>query len=416
MNNELIAVLNYLENERGVNKERIISVIEDSLKVAAKKAVGPARDLNVKIDPSSGDIRAYANLEVVEKVQSRHDEIALEKAKETHPDVQIGDFLEYEVTPKNFGRIAAQTAKQAISSRLKKEERFSICDEYEELIGEVLSATVKEISRRDVILQIGEAEAILPRKERIPREEYNLGELLSVYLKDVSPDNGSYALIVSRAHPDLVRNLFEREVTEIAEGHVEILGIAREPGYRTKIAVKSNDSSIDPVGACVGLRGRRVKNIVRELNGEKVDIVTWDEDIKVFVTNALQPADLKHIEINEKERKLNILTADDQFSLAIGKKGRNARLASKLVKWSINIDKEEEVKKSAFQEQIQHAIEILSKIQTVDATLAEKLIKGGFLSIAGIVAADPNDLSEIEGIDTEIAKLIIENAKEIDNS
>ncbi len=414
MNSELIAVLDYLENDRGVKKEIIISLIEESLVVAARKSIGPANELRVKIDPKSGDMKAFAQLKVVEEVISREKELAFEDAELVYPDVKMGDMLEWEVTPKDFGRIAAQTAKQAIALRLKQAEKLTACQEFEDHVGSLVSGIIRDRNRGDIVLEVGRTDALLPYKECVPNEDYNVGDMITVFLKEITAEKSSHSLLVSRRNPSLVVKLFEREVSEISEGYIEVMGIAREPGYRSKIAVKSNDSSIDPVGACVGMRGSRVKNIVRELNGEKVDIVVWNDDIVKYVTNALQPAELKKLEVDADRRTIHILTSEDQFSLAIGKKGQNARLASRLTGWKIDINKEsKKTEEMTFQEQVDKAVKKLTEISTVDKDLALKLVTAGFLSVAGIVAADIGDISDIEGIDKELAEQIISDAKKL---
>jgi N utilization substance protein A len=407
MNSELIAVLDYLESERGIDRETLLTLVEESLISAARKAVGPANELRVHIDRKTGDIRALAQLEVVETVVQRESEISLEDAQARIPDAELGQIVDWEVTPENFGRIAAQTARQVIAQRLRQAERLNICDEFRERIGQLITGVVQEIERRDIIIDFARAEGILRYAERIPGENYRPGDHITAVLLEVNADRPGPALVVSRAHPDLVRLLFEREVTEIGEGLVEMKAIAREAGYRTKIAVRSLQERVDPVGSCVGLRGNRVKTIVRELGGEKVDIIRWDENIKTFVSNALQPATLSSVVADVASHTVRVKAPDDQLSLAIGKKGQNARLAAKLTGWRIDIDRQDTPQGEGFEDKIQHAIDALAAIPGISPEVAPLLVSNGFLTVEGIVAAEASDLSAIEGIDSDQATEIL---------
>ena len=272
MNNELLAVLEYLENERGIDREKLVSLVEESLVASARKSIGPANELQVTIDPKTGDIKAWAKLEVVETVNHPDAEISVEKARVKYPDVELGEKVDWEVTPENFGRIAAQAAKQAMLSRLRKAEKAQIAEEFSDQVGQLLSGVVTRVENRDVYIDFRRAEGVIYSQDTIPGEEYRAGDHVTVILKEVDEKSSGPGLIVSRADAELVRRLFEREVTEISEGLVKIHAVAREAGYRSKIAVSSEDPQVDPVGACVGLRGNRVKTVVRELGGEKVDI------------------------------------------------------------------------------------------------------------------------------------------------
>jgi len=406
MNNELLAILDYLERDRGLDKDILTKVIEESLVTAARKAVGPANELRVHLDPKTGDIQALAKLEVVERVEHPDKEIDIKEALTKIPDVQIGDELDWEVTPKNFGRIAAQTAKQGIMQRLRQAEKTQIRENYLDRISDILYGSIARFEKGDIIINFGRAEGVLCQDGRVPNEDYQIGDHICCVLTEVNMHRQGPILVVSRSVPDLVKKLFEREVAETHESIVEIKGVAREPGYRSKIAVNSKDPNVDPVGACVGVRGSRVKTIVRELNGEKVDIVRWDEDVSKFIANALQPAEIKFLEIEEDERKVNIIVDKDQLSLAIGKRGQNARLTAKLTGWKIDIKRSEDKKESDFEEKIKNAIEHLAEVPGLSHELAEKLVSNGFLSTEGIQEADESDIAAIEGIDTETAQKI----------
>jgi N utilization substance protein A len=330
MNADFLAVLEFWEREKGINRDVLVTAVEEAVLSAAKKAVGPARELRVAIDQKNGDIRAYAKLIVSEKVNNKHDQISLFDAHRVKQDAQVGDELEVEVTPVGFGRIAAQYAKQALVTQIRRAEKQLIFTEFKDRVGDVISGTVRRFERSDVIVDLGKYEALLPNRERVPTEEYQPGERVRCYVKAVEQGPHGPEIILSRSDPRFVIKLFQLEVSEINDRTIEIKGIAREPGFRTKLAVWTRDEKVDPVGACVGLRGQRVKNIVRELNNEKVDIIRWDPNIKTFITNALAPAKLKAFEVDEANRRVRITVSEDQLSLAIGKRGQNARLTSKL--------------------------------------------------------------------------------------
>lgn len=404
MNAELQAVLDYMERERGIERETLIKAVEGALLSASKKSVSPAKDLRIEIDRKTCDIRAFARVQVVDKVTAIHDQITVADARRIKPDAQLGDFVDKEVTPRDFGRIAAQTAKQAILHRIRQAEKDMVYEEYKDKPGDIVSGTVRRFDRSDVIVDLGRAEAILPSRERVPTEEYQVGDRIRALLMSVTNAPQGAELILSRSHPEFVRRLFELEVSEIADGTVVIKGIAREAGFRSKVAVHSNDSKVDPVGACVGMRGIRVKNIVRELSGEKIDIVRWNADIKTFVTEALKPANLIRVDVDEAAKAVSITVAADQLSLAIGKKGQNARLTSKLTGWKVDIHKDEA--DIGFEEKVAMAVSGLAAIEGIGAEYAEKLVHAGFLTVEGILAADVADLQAIEGFDEEKARAV----------
>lgn len=409
MNNELIAVLDFWEREKGITKDTLLAAVQEALVSAAKKAIGPARDLRCTIDSKSGDIKAWAKLIVVEKVLSKHDQISVFDARRVNPDAQIGDEIELEVTPAGFGRIATQYAKQALMTQLRKAEKALIFAEFKDRAGDIVSGVVRRFDRSDVTIDLGRYEALLPNRERVPTEEYQVGERLRCYVKAV--ENGIHGpeIILSRSDPQFVVKLFQLEVSEIADGTIEIKAIAREPGFRTKMAVHSRDGKVDPVGACVGLRGQRVKNIVRELNNEKVDIIRWDPNVRDFITNALNPAKLKSFEIDETNRRARILVSQDQLSLAIGKRGQNARLTSKLTGWQVDIEAEASTVMS-FQEKVDQAVKGLSEIPGITTAQADALVHHGILSLEDLLQAEPEDLTTMPEIG-ESASEILEAAR-----
>ncbi len=410
MNSDLISGLDYFEREKGIKREVLIEAVSNALLSASKKAIGPARDLRIDINAKTGQIRALANLLIVEKVADKHDEISLDAARKIKPEAQIGEAIEIEVTPKDFGRIAAQTAKQAMMQRIRLAEKEMIYEEFKDRAGEIVGGTVRRFDRSDVVVDLGKFEATMPSRERVQTEDYNIGDRIRAYVVAVENGPRGPEIILSRSHPNFVRRLFEVEVAEIADKTVEIRGIAREAGYRTKIAVHSANEKVDPVGACVGMRGSRVKNIVRELNNEKVDIIRWSADTREFVIEALKPAKIKGVTLDEAKKTVHIKVDEDQLSLAIGKRGQNARLTSKLCGWDINIEKDETAKE-VFEGTVAKAARILSETLQLDEETAKKLVASGINSIEGVAAVDAEDISGILGIELEKAKEIHDAAK-----
>ena len=402
MNADFLAVLEFWEREKGINRETLVKAVEEALVSAAKKAVGPARELRCTIDTRTGDIKAFAKLVVSERVASKHDQISVFDARRIKPDAQIGDDLEVEVTPANFGRIASQYAKQALMQQIRKAEKQLIFTEFRDRVGDIISGTVRRFERSDVTVDLGKYEALLPNRERVPTEEYQVGERIRCFVKAV--ENGLHGpeIILSRADPQFVIKLFQLEVSEINDGTIEIKGVAREPGFRTKLAVWTHDPKVDPVGACVGLRGQRVKNIVRELNNEKVDIIKWDANVRNYIANALAPAQFKAFEMDEVRRRVRIMVSEDQLSLAIGKRGQNARLTSKLTGWQIDIEPEAVVT-VGFEEKVAQAVEKLAAIPGLTAEQANALVHAGFLSLEDLLQAELNDLEQIEPLKEQAA-------------
>ncbi len=372
---ELKAVVEHMERARGVERELIIRAIEAALESASEKAGYQADDLRMEIDRDTFQMKAFRRL---------------------------SDGSEIESTPQSLGRIAAQTAKQVIMQKICEAEKEVIFDEYKDRAGEIITGSVVRFERSDVLIDLEHGEAVMPGKERVPTEEYEIGERVRALILDVRERGPE--IILSRNHPDFVRRLFEMEVSEISDGTMEIKGIAREAGYRSKVAVVSHDGRVDPVGACVGMRGMRVKNIVRELSGEKIDIVRWSEDMRTLIANALSPARLKEVDVHEETQTVLVTVDQDQLSLAIGKRGQNARLTSKLTGWRVDIQKDEE--SMGFEERVEGAVKKLAQIEGIGEGLAEKLVFSGFLTIEGVLAADMDDLSSIEGISSEQARSI----------
>jgi N utilization substance protein A len=409
MNADFIAGLEFWEREKGVSREVLMAAVEEALLQAAKKAVGPARELRVEMNSKNGDIKAFAKLIVADKVISQHDQISMFDARRIKADAKVGDEIEKEVTPQGFGRIAAQYAKQALMQKVRQAEKAMLLTEYKDRVGDIVSGTVRRFDRSDVILDLGKYEAIMPNKERVPTEEYQVGERIRCIIKAVQEGERGPEIILSRADTKFIVKLFQLEVSEINDGTIEIKGIAREPGFRTKMAVYSRDSKVDPVGACVGLRGQRVKNIVRELNNEKVDVIPWSSDVKAFITKALEPAKIRSIELDEQRKRVHVLVAEDQLSLAIGKRGQNARLTARLTGWEVDIDAEVVVTKG-FDEKVAEAVEQIAAIPGITREQADALVHAGVLRFEDLAQAEPGDIADIPGIG-ESAAAILEFAR-----
>jgi N utilization substance protein A len=409
MNADFLAVLEFWEREKGINRDVLVAAVQEALLSAAKKAVGPARELRVVIDQKNGDIKAFAKLIVSDRVLSKHDQISVFDARRIRPGAQLSEEVEVEVTPVGFGRIAAQYAKQALMQQIRKAEKQLIFTEFKDRVGDIISGTVRRFERSDVMIDLGKYEALLPNRERVPTEEYQVGERIRCYVKAVEQGLHGPEIILSRSDPRFVIKLFQLEVSEINDGTIEIKGIAREPGFRTKLAVWTRDEKVDPVGACVGLRGQRVKNIVRELNNEKVDIIRWDSNMRNFITNALAPAKLKAFEIDEAHRRVKIIVSEDQLSLAIGKRGQNARLTSKLTGWQVDIEPEVVVTKG-FEEKVAEAVESLAAIEGITREQADILVHHGLTRLEDLLQADVDDLSGIPELG-ESAGAILEAAR-----
>jgi transcription termination/antitermination protein NusA len=409
MNADFLAVLEFWEREKGINRDVLTAAVQEALLSAAKKAVGPARELRVVIDQKSGDIRAFAKLVVSERVMSKHDQILVFDARRIKPEAQVGEEVEVEVTPVGFGRIAAQYAKQALMQHIRREEKRLIFTEFKDRVSDIISGTVRRFDRSDVVVDLGKYEALLPNRERVPTEEYQVGERIRCYVKAVEEGPHGPEIILSRSDPRFVIKLFQVEVSEINDGTIQIKGIAREPGFRTKLAVWTRDEKVDPVGACVGLRGQRVKNIVRELNNEKVDIIRWDANIKNFITNALAPAKLKAFAIDESRRRVKITVSPDQLSLAIGKRGQNARLTSKLTGWQVDIEAEVVVTKG-FEEKVAEAVDSLAAISGITREQADVLVHHGLTRLEDLLQADESDLAGIPELGDQ-AGAILEAAR-----
>lgn len=411
MISELKALFDYYEKEKGIDRGKMVEALSQALLAASKKSIGPARELRIDIDPDKGTIRAWAKLLAAETVTNPWEEIPLSKARKLKKDAQIGDEIEIEVTPNNMGRIAAQTAKQTMLQRLRQAEKENLYDEFKDRTGDVVSGVVRRFDKSDVVVDLGKFEGNMPNKERVATEDYTPGDRMRFYVKAVEKDSSrGPEIILSRAHPNFVRRLFEFEVSEIGDRTVEIVSIAREAGYRTKVAVHSADEKVDPVGACVGLRGARVKNIVRELNNEKVDIIRWKADPVEFIREALKPIKIITIKVNPDKKEAHLTVAEEDLSKAIGRRGQNARLTSRLVGMDLVIEKDEHASE-VFEAQMGSAAGVLVTSLGVSEEVAKKLVQGGLGDLRMFAEVDADDVATTLDGDAELAAQIIEKAR-----
>ncbi|MFH1067061.1 MAG: transcription termination factor NusA [bacterium] len=410
MNQDFLAVLEYMEKEKGINRKVMLEVIQSALLSACQKSLGPTQDLRVELDPKTGKIQVLASLKVVDKVQSPSEEIQLLKARQHKITAQLGERVEVVVTPKDFGRIAAQVFSQTMKQNLRNIERTMVIDEFKDRVGEIVTGTVRRFERSDVIIDLGKFEGIMPAKERVPTEEYTIGERIRALVLAVENSLRGPEIILTRSHPNFVRRLLELEVSELHDKAVEIKALAREAGYRTKIAVWSNDEKVDPVGACVGIRGSRVKNIVRELNNEKIDLFRWSPNIQELVIEALKPAKLKKLEVDQEQKRVKVFVDEENLSLAIGRRGQNARLASRLSGWEIDVEKEK-TEAVGFEQKLEQAIQQLADGLQVDRETAQAIATAGFSSINDINAASDEDIREaLPTMNAELIEKIRANA------
>ena len=417
MNKDLVAIFEYLEREKGIKRETIIKAIEESLQVAARKSAKGAGTISVEIDPRSGEIEVIAEKEVVEEVSYPDEEILLEEAREIDPTCEIGQFIRVKVTPADFGRIAAQTAKQVISQKLRSAERDVIYEEYRHRIGEIVSGTVKRLVKgATLIVDLGKVEAILPERFYPKTEKYHVGDRIQALLWEVRDTEGGGAeVVLSRSHPEMVEQLFIQEVPELHEETIGIKKIVREAGYRTKIAVYSNDPKVDPLGACVGVRGTRVKNIIRELNNEKIDIVISTENPVELFQNLVHPIEPKKLQYDKEKNLLFVVVEDEDYPIVIGKKGMNARLNAELIGAEIEVKKMSEYQAILTFEKQQLSMEEgpeldveLEKVAGLNQFVIDSLKEAGFNTPRKILHAPIEEITKKTGISAEMAQDIVE--------
>jgi len=355
MEQNLNQIIDQVVKDKGIDRSVLVEALEAAILSAANKKYRNTRDLEAHYNDEIGEVELFEFVTVVEEVEDSYREIDLDEAREADPDVEVGDSLGMKMDATGFSRIAAQTAKQVIIQKVREAEREGIYNEFKDRVGELVNGIVRRYERGDLIVDLGRAEALLPHREQVPRENYRQGDRVRAYVADVRMSTKGPQIILSRTAPGLVASLFKTEVPEISEGIVEIVGVAREPGSRAKIAVVSHDSDVDPVGACVGMRGSRVQNVVSELRGEKIDIIPWTPDIARFACSALSPAEVTRVYVDNEEQALEVIVPDDQLSLAIGKKGQNVRLAARLTSWKIDIKSETRAAEAELEEEIENA-------------------------------------------------------------
>ena len=408
MTSELAKVLEQVGRERGVERDTLIKTLEEAVRAAARKKLGPNYDLEINYNNEMGEIEIFEFKEVVEKVTNDNLEISLEKAIEIDPEAVIGDSLGIKMDMNDLGRVAAQSAKQVIMQRLREAERNVVFNDFKDRRGEIVYGIVQRFDKGSIIVNLGRAEAELPVKEQIPRESYKQGDRIRAYILEVKQFSRGPQIILSRTHPNFLSALFENEVPEIAEGIVSIIQVAREPGSRAKIAVSSKDSDVDPVGACVGMKGSRVQAVVQELKGEKIDIVTWDHDPAKFICNALAPAEITRVVVDETNRSMTVVVPDDQLSLAIGRRGQNVRLASKISGWNLDVVSETEYNKD-----LKESYNSLLSLDGVGEATATHLYQESFRSIEDVAKTTVDELTQVKGISKEKAEKLIEDAKKL---
>ncbi|MFV2091499.1 MAG: transcription termination factor NusA [Hyphomicrobiales bacterium] len=408
---ELLQIADAVAREKSIEKELVIEAMEDAIQKAAKSRYGAENEIRAEIDTSTGEINLSRLLEVVEEVGSDATEISLKDAKLRNPAAQVGDFISEPLPPVDFGRIAAQNAKQVIVQKVREAERERQYEEFKNRIGDVVNGIVKRVEYGNVVVDLGRGEAIARRDELLPRESFRNGDRVRAYIYDVRREQRGPQIFLSRSHPQFMAKLFTQEVPEIYDGIIELKSVARDAGSRAKIAVLSNDSSIDPVGACVGMRGSRVQAVVSELQGEKIDIIQWSPDAATFIVNALAPASVVKVVLDEDDNRIEVVVPDDQLSLAIGRRGQNVRLASQLTGWDIDIltDAEESERRQAeFAQNTALFVEALD----VDELIAQLLASEGFTTAEEIAFVAADELAEIEGFDEETVQELQSRAKE----
>jgi N utilization substance protein A len=403
---EIKRVVDQVSRDKGIDKNVLIKALEEALRSAARKKFGNKIEIEIQYSDQSGEIEVFQFKEVVEVVKDDSVEISIENGRKLDEECEIGDSLGTKMDTTTFGRIAAQSAKQVIIQKMKDAERNAVYSSFIDRKGEIINGIVQRIEHSgDIIVNLGQTEGILPIREQVTKETYRRGDRIRALLSEVLQDSRGPQIILSRTHPNFLINLFKTEVPEISEGIVSIMGAAREPGVRAKIAVSSNDSDIDPVGACVGMKGSRVQNVVQELKGEKIDIITWHVDAAKFVCNALAPAEIKRVIIDEDNRSMEVIVPDESLSIAIGKRGQNVRLASKLTGWNLDVQNE-----SHYTEALKNGYDSLISLPGVGINLANALIEKGFASASEISNAQASDLIQVKGISVEKADKLIRSA------
>src|SRR5438309_1952909 len=407
---ELLQVADTVARDKGIDRDEVLEAMEQAIQKAGRSKYGQDYDIRAEIDRNSGEIRLLRFREVADVIENEATQVPLADAQRLNPEAEIGDFITDPLPPIDFGRIAAQTAKQVIVQKVRDAERKRQYNEFKDRVGEIVNGLVKRVEFGNVVVDLGRAEAMLRRDELLPRESFRQGERVRSYIYDVREETRGPQIFLSRTHPQFMAKLFAQEVPEIYDGIIEIKAVARDPGSRAKIAVISRDSGIDPVGACVGMRGSRVQAVVGELQGEKIDIIPWSQDPATFVVNGLAPAEVSKVVMDEEQRRIEVVVPDDQLSLAIGRRGQNVRLASQLTGWDIDIlteAQESERRSEEFRTRSQLFIDALD----VDDVIAHLLVTEGFTKVEDVALVPLEDLAGIEGFDEEVANELRERAR-----
>ena len=408
---ELLQIARAVAAEKSISESIVIEAIEEAIQKAAKSRYGAENDIRAKIDPKTGELSLTRCMTVAEDVENDSQEISLVEARKIDKAAEIGTVFSDELPPIEFGRVASQTAKQVITQKVREAERARQFEEYKDRVGEIINGIVKRVEYGNVIMDLGRAEGIIRRADGIPRENLQTNERVRAYIYDVREEIRGPQIFLSRAHPDFMAALFAQEVPEVYEGIIEISAVARDPGSRAKIAVISNDASIDPVGACVGMRGSRVQAVVSELAGEKIDIIPWSDDPATFIVNALQPAEVSKVVLDEEDRRIEVVVPDEQLSLAIGRRGQNVRLASQLTGWSIDILTEEEESERR-QREFAERTALFTGALDVDEVIAQLLATEGFTDVSEIAYVGLGEIAAIEGFDDDTAEEIQARARD----
>jgi N utilization substance protein A len=408
---ELLQIADAVAREKAIDKQIVLAAMADAIQKAARARYGQETNIRADINPTTGEMKLQRLMEVVEAPEDFAKQIALQDARMRNPDAQVGDFIAEQLPPMDFGRIAAQSAKQVIVQKVREAERDRQFEEYKDRIGEIVNGTVKRVEYGNVIVDLGRGEAIVRRDELIPRENFKYGDRVRAYVYDVRREQRGPQIFLSRTHPQFMAKLFTMEVPEIYDGIIEIKSVARDPGSRAKIAVISRDSSIDPVGACVGMRGSRVQAVVGELQGEKIDIIPWSQDAASFIVNALQPAEVAKVVLDEDAERIEVVVPDDQLSLAIGRRGQNVRLASQLTGWDIDILTEQEESERRQKEFVERSTLFMEALN-VDEMVGQVLASEGFSNVEEVAYVDADEISSIDGFDEDTAKEIQARARD----
>lgn len=408
---ELLAIANAVASEKMIDKSIVIEAMEEAIQKSARNRYGAENDIRAKLDPVTGDLRLWRVVEVVEEVEDYFKQVDIKAAQKLQDGAAVGDFIVDPLPPVDLGRIDAQSAKQVIFQKVRDAERERQYEEFKDRAGEVITGVIKSVEFGHVIVNLGRAEGVIRRDQQIPREAARVGERIRALIMKVERNNRGPQIFLTRAHPDFMRKLFAQEVPEIYDGIIEIKAAARDPGSRAKIGVISHDSSIDPVGACVGMKGSRVQAVVQELQGEKIDIIPWSEDTATFVVNALQPATVSRVVLDEDEARIEVVVPDDQLSLAIGRRGQNVRLASQLTESQIDIMTEEEASEKRSREFSERS-KMFEEELDVDETLSQLLVAEGFAELEEVAYVELAELASIEGFDEELAEELQSRAQE----